>query len=175
MSGLASSGGSSGISIDDSQVNYNVPGTYTVTINAYDSSGNLTSQTYQVTVPATSGTAVHLGLLVNSGTSGSSDATNTGPTLTGAPTLNSSGTGIDVSGLASSGGGSGISIDDSQVNYNVPGTYTVTINAYDSSGNLTSQSYQVTVPATSGTSGTIWNQSALLVHPVLLVPQPAPP
>lgn len=105
-------------------------GTYTVTVTAEDPSGNRTSKEAALIVEADTQPPVISGISDIVLTQGSSADLSSGVTATDdhdeAPSL---------------------SVDSSQVNFNVPGTYTVTYTATDKFGNTSTATRTVTVKA----------------------------
>ncbi|WP_372754518.1 immunoglobulin-like domain-containing protein [Mariniflexile sp.] len=106
------------VTINDSDVNMNIPGNYTVTYNVSDSAGNsATEVTRTVTVQDTTAPVI---------------------TLIGAnpQILESCDSYVELGATVSDcESGLTVTINDSDVNMNIPGNYTVTYNVTDSAGN----------------------------------------
>ncbi len=117
------------IDVDSSAVKYGVPGTYTVKYIVKDQSGNKTSASSKVVVKDTTAPNISLDKTTYSLTTGDS-----APDYMAAVTAKDA---LDKNVK--------VSVDDSEVNYNKAGTYTVTYSAFDSSGNKTTKSAKVVV------------------------------
>ncbi len=117
--------------IDDRNVSFNVPGTYNVDITASDKYGNTSQGIAQVNVIDKTAPVISKSKASFSVTEGG-----------GAPNYSSY-----VSANDEISGACAVEIDDSSVDYNTPGTYTVTYTTRDGNGNTVTDSAEVTVNA----------------------------
>lgn len=117
--------------IDDKNVSFNVPGKYNVNITASDEYGNISQGIAQVNVIDKTAPVISKSKASFSVTEGS-----------GAPNYSSY-----VSANDGISGACAVEVDDSSVDYNTPGTYTVTYTTHDGNGNTVTDSAEVTVNA----------------------------
>lgn len=121
------------IQVDDSAVGYGKPGSYNVEFSVKDKSGNETQQKIPVTISDTTAPQLTLAVTSFSVAQGGSK-----PDFLSGDTATDTNDG-DVS--------SKITADDSAVDYNTPGTYTVVYTVSDAAGNKTTQNASLTVVA----------------------------
>ncbi|MCH4105074.1 MAG: DUF5011 domain-containing protein [Lachnospiraceae bacterium] len=121
------------IQIDDSAVGYGKPGSYNVEFSVKDKSGNETQQKIPVTINDTTAPQLTLAVTSFSVAQGGSK-----PDFLSGDTATDANDG-DLSGK--------ITADDSAVDYNTPGTYTVVYTVSDAAGNKTTQNASLTVVA----------------------------
>ncbi len=121
------------ITLDDTDVNYGVPGEYTVTYYVTDSSGNVAEKSASVIVQDTTPPVISL--------TKTSYSVNAGSEALDFASVVSATDAVDGD-LTDS-----VVIDDSAVDYDTPGTYEVTYSISDSSGNVTEKTASVTVKA----------------------------
>lgn len=117
--------------IDDKNVSFNVPGKYNVNITASDEYGNISQGIAQVNVIDKTAPVISKSKASFSVTEGS-----------GAPNYSSY-----VSANDEISGACAVEVDDSSVDYNTPGTYTVTYTTHDENANTVTDSAEVTVNA----------------------------
>ena len=121
------------IQVDDSAVGYGKPGSYNVEFSVKDKSGNETQQKIPVTINDTTAPQLTLAVTSFSVAQGGSK-----PDFLSGDTATDANDG-DLSGK--------ITADDSAVDYNTPGTYTVVYTVSDAAGNKTTQNASLTVVA----------------------------
>jgi hypothetical protein len=126
------SGGVSTLLEEIDNVDYNTPGTYTVTVSATDESLNVTSQTFNVIVEDT--------------ISPSFDFINDQTIEVGTEDIDW--TTYILNESDNSDGVLTLLEEVDNIDYNTPGTYTVTVSATDESLNVTSQTFNVIVEDT---------------------------
>lgn len=119
------------IVIDDSEVNYGEVGSYQITVSVTDQSENTCSETYAVYVKDTVAPVLSLSKTSFTLTEGSS-----APDYAGIASANDKVDGDLTSSIV---------IDDSNVDYDTPGTYEVVYTITDKSGNTTTEKATVTV------------------------------
>lgn len=119
------------ITIDDSEVQYGVVGTYTIKASVSDSSGNECTKSYGVTIKDSTAPILSFTKTSFSLTEGDR-APNYAEVVTAVDAVDG-----DISGA--------VAIDDSNINYNVAGTYEVTYTITDNSGNSAVQKVPVTI------------------------------
>lgn len=127
------------ISFNDAQVTYGVPGKYTMQYSVSDHAGNSVSKKIPVTIQDTTPPAITLAQTSYSLTVGDS-----------APAYRD-----DISAVDEQDGTitDRVKIDDSHVDYETPGTYSVSFTVKDSAGNKTTRKAAVTVSAQDTSSG----------------------
>ncbi len=135
--------------IDDGNVSFNVPGTYNVNITASDKYGNTSQGIAQVNIMDKTAPVISKSKASFSVTEGG-----------GAPNYSSY-----VSANDEISGACAVEVDDSNVDYNTPGTYTVTYTTHDGNGNTVTDSAEVTVnakpqPKPASSSGSSSSSSA---------------
>ena len=119
------------IIIDDSQVVYGEPGIYDIVVSVKDLSGNENSQTFKVSIADMVAPVISLSKTVFSVTEGDS-----------APDyLNIATASDNMDGELTRS----VVVDDSNVNYDEPGTYPVVFKVSDSTGNETYETASITV------------------------------
>jgi hypothetical protein len=123
------------ISLDAVNVSYGVVGDYTVSYTVSDNAGNVETQNTHVTIKDTTPPTL---VLANSSFS-----------LTAGDAAPDYASGISASDTLDGDLTSSITIDDSEVDYDTPGTYEVTYRIADNSGNATTQHASVTVNSKS--------------------------
>ena len=122
------------IIVDALNVSYGAPGSYSVTYRVYDLSGNCAEETVPLEIRDTTPPAIAL--------SSESVSVNTGSEALDFSGYLSSASDVTDGDLTSS-----VTIDDSAVNYKVPGSYNVTYTVTDSSGNSSQKIVVVHVTA----------------------------
>lgn len=135
------------IIVEALNVSYGVPGSYSISYRVYDSSGNLAEKEIPVNILDTTAPSINL--------SSSSVSLETGayaPDYAGY---------LEYIYDASDGYISDVEIDDSDVNYNRAGTYTVYYRVSDSSGNSSRATFTVYISdpkpvSTSSSGGTVY-------------------
>ncbi len=115
--------------IDDVNISFNVPGKYNVNITASDKYGNTSQGIAQVNIIDKTAPVISKSKASFSVTEGGE-----------APNYSSY-----VSANDEISGRCAVEVDDSSVDYNTPGTYTVTYTTHDGNGNTVTDSAEVTV------------------------------
>ncbi|MCD7752225.1 MAG: DUF5011 domain-containing protein [Lachnospiraceae bacterium] len=121
------------IVLDALNVSYGVPGEYTITYHVSDAAGNAVEKSATVTVKDTTPPVISLSSTSVSLTVGD-DAPDYSSLVSASDTTDG-----DVT--------ASVSIDDSAVDYDTPGTYEVVYTVSDSSGNASTKSATVTIKA----------------------------
>ncbi|TLG72992.1 LapB repeat-containing protein [Culicoidibacter larvae] len=134
--------------VDLSNVNFTLPGTYTATVSAADNGGNVTTFTVTVTIVDTTAPSVLIG---------------TNPVyyeVGSEPTKPQILADANATYTDNSTGGVSLGIDLSAVNFNAVGSYTGVVRAIDASGNI-SAAMPVTIIIQDTTAPTINGETAL--------------
>ncbi|MBQ8558395.1 MAG: DUF5011 domain-containing protein [Tyzzerella sp.] len=126
------------ITVDDSEVQYGIVGTYTIKASVSDSSGNKCEKIFDVNIKDTTAPTLSFTTMTFTLTEGDG-----APNYAGVVTANDSVDG-NITGA--------VVIDDSSVNYNSAGTYEVTYTITDNSGNSATQKVTVTIKEKVSTS-----------------------
>ena len=121
------------VSVDDSQVQYGIPGTYSILCSVSDTSGNTASASAAVIIEDTAAPVITL-----SESSLNLFVTDSVPDYASYVTAEDAADGDVKATLA---------IDDSAVKYTFPGTYSVLVSAEDNSGNTARSSMEVVIEA----------------------------
>ncbi|MCD7863720.1 MAG: DUF5011 domain-containing protein [Lachnospiraceae bacterium] len=121
------------IALDDANVEYGVPGEYTVTYFVTDSSGNVAEKSAAVIVQDTTPPVI--------------SPTKTSYSVTAGSEALDFASAVSVTDAVDGDLADSVVIDDSTVDYDTPGTYEVTYSISDSSGNVTEKTASVTVKA----------------------------
>lgn len=138
------------ISLDAVNVSYGVVGDYTVSYSVADNAGNITTESVPVTIKDTTPPTLSL--------------SETSFTITAGDSAPDYSSGVSAYDTQDGNLISSVTIDDSEVDYNTPGTYEVTYRIADNSGNATKKTASVTVKSkqtassstSSSGSGTVY-------------------